>query len=263
MANTFGWPPATTRPSLPASHELANDVGSVARRWVATAYDNLRRAGPERADQVRHILDGYIAPWFGPQTTTVADVSYVMTHGWLLALAGREPVGPDDRQPGPTMAPGASRTDDELSLRQAAATGQVSLTTARRRWRDGELPGAYRDSHGHVRVPEPGAVALREARPAGPLGLGLSQSVIGDALWVLRQVLAFSGSCDAVVGHLAPAAHGSGGASPARSSMIMVMKRSGSWNPRALARMRPMAAFVLSAKPFVNFHSSVASREAR
>jgi integrase len=190
MANTFGWPPATTRPSIPASYALADDVASVARRWAAAAYDDLRRAGPERADQVRSILDGYVVPWFGPQTTTVADVSYVMAHQWLLALAGRGPTGPDDRPLGPAVGEGASRADRSLSLREVAETGQVSLTTARRRWRDGELPGAYRDARGHVRVPEPAAVVRREARPAGPLGL--SQSVIADALWVLRQVLAFS-----------------------------------------------------------------------
>lgn len=190
MANTFGWPPATTRPCVPASRELANDIASVARRWVAAAYDDLRRAGPERADQVRHLIDGYIVPWFGPQTTTVADVSYVMTHGWLLALAGRGPTGADGRHLGPIVGKEASGADGELSLREAAETGQVSLTTARRRWRHGELPGAYRDADGRIRVPEPGAVARRAAGSAGPLGL--SQSVIADALWVLRQVLAFA-----------------------------------------------------------------------
>ena len=56
---------------------------------------------------------------------------------------------------------------------------------------------------------------------------------------------------------------GSWGAMPARSSMIMVMKASGSWKPRALARMRPIDALLDSAIPLVSFHSMVASIEAR
>jgi len=80
MANAFGWPLATTRPAVLADREVTADVASVARRWVVAAYDDLRRAGPERADQVRQILDDHVIPWFGPQTNTVADVSYVMTH---------------------------------------------------------------------------------------------------------------------------------------------------------------------------------------
>ena len=50
---------------------------------------------------------------------------------------------------------------------------------------------------------------------------------------------------------------------PARSSMIMVMKAWGSWKPRALVRMRPMAALLDSAIPLVSFHSMVASIEGR
>lgn len=50
---------------------------------------------------------------------------------------------------------------------------------------------------------------------------------------------------------------------PARSSMIMVMKASESWKPRALVRMRPMAALLDSAMPLVSRHSSVASMEGR
>ena len=57
--------------------------------------------------------------------------------------------------------------------------------------------------------------------------------------------------------------HGSRGAIPARSSMIIVMKAVGSWKPRALARMRPMEALLDSAMPLVSFHSMVASIEGR
>ena len=85
---------------------------------------------------------------------------------------------------------GGSRIGGELSLREVAAMGEVSLATARRRWRDGELTGAYRDAHGHVRVPESAAAAVRKAKPNRPVGL--AHSVVVDALWVLRRVLAFS-----------------------------------------------------------------------
>jgi hypothetical protein len=149
MANNFGWPIATPRPAAPTGPRLADDIASVAHRWVAAAYDDLRRAGPERADQVRRLLDGYVIPWFGPQTTTVADVSYGMTHQWLLAMAGRgrtalnEPPMRTPLPPAGSEGSGPPPTDCQLSLRQAAVAGQVSLSTARRRWRDGELPGAY------------------------------------------------------------------------------------------------------------------------
>ena len=64
------------------------------------------------------------------------------------------------------------------------------MATVRRRWRDGELTGAYRDSHGSVRVPELATAALRRAKRERPVGL--SQAVVSDALWVLRRVLAFA-----------------------------------------------------------------------
>lgn len=65
--------------------------------------------------------------------------------------------------------------------------GGVSLATLRRRWRDGELPSAYRDANGQIRVSEAAAAALAtRERP------GLSQTVIADALWVLRRVLGFA-----------------------------------------------------------------------
>jgi hypothetical protein len=39
--------------------------------------------------------------------------------------------------------------------------------------------------------------------------------------------------------------------------MIIVMKLSGSWNPRAADRIRSVAALFDSEIPFVNFHSRV------
>ena len=50
---------------------------------------------------------------------------------------------------------------------------------------------------------------------------------------------------------------------PAQSSMIMVMKASGLWKPRALVRMRPIDALFDSAMPLVRRHSMVASIEVR
>jgi hypothetical protein len=79
--------------------------------WVAAAYDDLRRAGPDRARQVRRILDGYLLPWFAPQTTTAGEISYFMVHDWLLHLVGRgqgEPAAADPPEPVltvPTRAP--------------------------------------------------------------------------------------------------------------------------------------------------------------
>ena len=72
-----------------AARQFRADVATVSRLWVAAAYDDLRRAGPDRAMQVRRILDGYVVPWFGPQTSTVGDISYFMVHEWLLTLVGR------------------------------------------------------------------------------------------------------------------------------------------------------------------------------
>lgn len=58
------------------ARECRADVASVARMWVAAAYDDLRRAGPDRAVQVRRILDAYVVPWFGPQTASVGEITY-------------------------------------------------------------------------------------------------------------------------------------------------------------------------------------------
>lgn len=158
--------------------------------WVAAAYDDLRRAGPDRAEQVCRILASYVIPWFGPQTGTIVDITYLMVHEWLLTLVGRPRSRPDDRPPVAPVVGGMPGADRELSLQEAAELGEVSLATARRRWRDGELPGAYRDSHGRVRVPERATAVMRRARRERPVGL--SRSVIADALWVLRRVLAFA-----------------------------------------------------------------------
>lgn len=156
---------------------------------MAAAYDDLRRAGPDRARQVRRILDGYVLPWFAPQTSTVGDISYFMVHDWLLHLVGRGQGEPAPSAPAEPLliTVGEGR---ELSLREAAVTARVSVSTVRRRWRDGELVGAHRDTDGRVRIPEATAVAVRRSKRERPVGL--SQSVVADALWVLRRVLAFS-----------------------------------------------------------------------
>jgi integrase len=193
MVNPYGWSGTAHEMSgaatTLAAREVPADVASVARMWVVAAYDDLRRAGPDRAFEVRRILDGYVIPWFGAQTTTVGDISYFMVHEWLLALVGRQRSAPEDDRQVPTLF-GLARTDGELSLREAAEKAEVSLATARRRWRDGEFAGAYRDFHGHIRVPEPTVAALRRARRNRPAGL--SRTVVADALWVLRCVLGFA-----------------------------------------------------------------------
>ena len=50
---------------------------------------------------------------------------------------------------------------------------------------------------------------------------------------------------------------------PARLSMIILMNASGSWKPRAFARMRPIDALFDSEIPLVSFHSMVASIDVR
>lgn len=193
MVNAYRWSPTTSATSdlaaIASRGEVPDDVASVAQMWVAAAYDDLRRAGPDRGIRVRGVLDRYVIPWFGPQTSTVGEITYLMVHEWLLTLVGRQLSGVRDSQPGSEDVE-ASRAKGDLSLREAAEAGDVSLATARRRWRDGELSGAYRDSQGHVRVPELAAVALRRAKRERPVGL--SQPVVADALWVLRRVLAFA-----------------------------------------------------------------------
>lgn len=120
---------------------------------MAATYDDLRRAPLDRAAQARRVLDSYVIPWFGPQTSTVGDVNYYMVHDWLLTLVGRRRGEPDDHQPRIAGAE-VSMPGREISLRETAEMSEVSLVTTRRRWREGELCGAYRDSPGHIRVPE-------------------------------------------------------------------------------------------------------------
>ncbi len=175
---------ATPVPTEPA--KLSPDVASVAKAWMAAAYDDLRRGGPERAERVRRIVDGLLVPWFAPRTTTVADVTYFMAHEWLLHLVGRDPA--TCRAPVPVPSPDEAG-GEEMSLAEAAEAAGVSLPTARRRWRAGLLPGAYRDAAGQVRVPAAavGAIGHILSAPAG-----LSQGYVADALWVLRRVLSFA-----------------------------------------------------------------------
>jgi integrase len=175
----------------PRPAKVQPDVASVARAWMNAAYEDLRRGGPERAERVRRIIDGFLLPWFAPRTTTIADVSYVMAHEWLLHLIGRE----QHALRGSTTPQGSSSTrrsgdgTEELSLVEAARTTGMSLATVRRRWQAGQLPGAYRNAQGHVRVPSKSldAIVAKRRQPTG-----LSRSYVADALWVLRQVLGFA-----------------------------------------------------------------------
>jgi hypothetical protein len=165
------------------------DVASVARAWMNAAYEDLRRGGPERAVRVRRIIDGYLVPWFAPRTTTISDLSYLMAHDWLLHLVGRDRSRTTGRSVVLVPALGLLDSGEELSLSHAAEAAGVSLPTVRRRWRAGQLPGAYRNHTGQVRVPVAAVAAISTKRKAPT---GLSQGYVTDALWVLRRVLAFA-----------------------------------------------------------------------
>ncbi len=156
---------------------------------MAAAYEDLRRGGPERAERVRRIVEGFLVPWFAPRTATIAEITYFMAHEWLLHLVGRDRAQASDTALGPPPAPGRYRDDEELSLAEAARAAGVSLPTARRRWRAGQLPGAYRDPTGCVRVPAAAVSSITTKRRAPA---GLSQSYVADALWVLRRIVAFA-----------------------------------------------------------------------
>ncbi|HVA73042.1 MAG TPA: hypothetical protein VNF71_00575 [Acidimicrobiales bacterium] len=180
-------PRRKTRPT--EAPRLQPDVASLARAWMAAAYEDLRRGGPERAERVRRIVEGFLVPWFAPRTATIADVTYFMAHEWLLHLVGRDRAEVSGTLLGPPPVPGPYRDGEELSLAEAARAAGVSLPTARRRWRAGQLPGAYRDPTGQVRVPAAAAFAITAKRRAPT---GLSQGYVTDALWVLRRILAFA-----------------------------------------------------------------------
>ncbi len=177
--------PAAARPA-----KIQPDVASVAKAWMSAAYEDLRRGGPDRAERVRRIVDGYLVPWFAPRTTTVSDVTYLMAHEWVLRLIGRQQTAVSSTTragllPQSQIDPVAT----ELTLAEAARAAGVSVPTVRRRWRDGRLPGAYRDPLGQIRIPVAALVSITNKK-ASPTGL--SRSYVADALWVLRQVLAFA-----------------------------------------------------------------------
>jgi integrase len=184
--------PGTGRRAEPAAPVIRPDIASVANAWMAAAYEDLRRGGPERAERVRRIVEAYLVPWFAPRTTTVADVTYFMAHEWLLQLVGRTDTQPAAtlRDQAPERAPRTAGEAGEVGLAEAARICGLSLPTLRRRWQDGQLPGAYRDAKGHIRVP---ARALRHVHGArGPKPTGLSKRYVSDALWILRKIMAFA-----------------------------------------------------------------------
>jgi predicted site-specific integrase-resolvase len=181
----------TSTPKTPAPDvRLQGDIASVCKAWTVAAYDDLRRAGPERADQIRHLIETYLVPWFAPRTQSVTDITYFMAHDWLLWLVGRE----KGQTPSGTVRPShrdvSSIGRGEVGLAEAAEICRVSLPTVRRRWQDGLLPGAYRNDHGQVRVPEQALAKIRSKREHQPVAL--SQAVVSEALWILRRVLAFA-----------------------------------------------------------------------
>ncbi|MDA8358319.1 MAG: site-specific integrase [Actinomycetota bacterium] len=184
--------PGTGRRAEPAVPVIRPDIASVANAWMAAAYEDLRRGGPERAERVRRIVEAYLVPWFAPRTTTIADVTYFMAHEWLLQLVGRA-----DTQPAATLRdqaleqlPRTAGAAGEVGLAEAARICGLSLPTLRRRWQDGQLPGAYRDGKGHIRVP---TRVLRHVQGAkGPKPTGLSKRYVSDALWILRKIMAFA-----------------------------------------------------------------------
>jgi integrase len=179
-------PKSLAKPIVPV---IRPDVASVAQAWMTAAYDDLRRGGPERADRVRRIVEAYLVPWFAPRTTSIADVTYPMAHEWLLRLVGRDRPGSTGKVP---VWPASVRSDDRdavLGLADVADAAGVSLPTARRRWRAGQLPGAYLDATGRICVP---AIAVATITTRSKAPVGLSQGYVSDALWVLRRVLAFA-----------------------------------------------------------------------
>jgi integrase len=190
--DSFRTPAPTPRPkpfAKPVVPVIRPDVASVAQAWMTAAYDDLRRGGPERADRVRRIVEAYLVPWFAPRTTSIADVTYPMAHEWLLRLVGRDRPGGTGKVP---KWPSSVRSNDReaaLTLTEVAEAAGVSLPTARRRWRAGQLPGAYLDPTGRICVPA-AAVAAITTRSKAPVGL--SQGYVSDALWVLRRILAFA-----------------------------------------------------------------------
>ena len=170
--------------------KISADIASVANAWMTAAYEDLRRGGPERADSVRRIVEAYVVPWFAPRTETVADVTYSMVHDWLLHLVGRPDKSGSTPSGGPPPRSTTGDTAKEVSLQEAAALCGVSVPTMRRRWRAGELRGAYRDPEGRIRVP---ARALKSVGGSnGSARNGLSKRYVSDALWILRRVLAFA-----------------------------------------------------------------------
>ncbi len=186
-------PTRRPKPAPPQAAKIQPDIASVANAWMNAAYEDLRRGGPDRAERVRRIIDGYLVPWFAPRTATVADVTYYMAHDWLLHLVGRDHDTTTRSAPSTPTSSAGSAADSggtkELTLAEVARLSGMSLATVRRRWRYGELPGAYREPKGHVRVPTSALDAVRNKRHTPT---GLSQRYVADALWVLRRVLGFA-----------------------------------------------------------------------
>jgi hypothetical protein len=98
MVNAYRWSPtnpaASDLAAIASRREVRGDVASVAQMWVAAAYDDLRRAGPDRGIRVRGVLDRYMIPWFGPERLIPRRAVCVVVAfiAGAKALAGAPPV---------------------------------------------------------------------------------------------------------------------------------------------------------------------------
>ena len=140
----------------------------------------------------------------------------------------------------------------ELDCHPSTVSREIDANGGRSRYRP--IRGARRQTRDLTRSQpsKPAADPVLKARVETDLCRGLSPEEVAADLRAEGTRACHEpiyGSSEAFVG--GQAAHGSGGVRPARSSMIILMNASGSWNPRALALMRPIDALFDSASPLV------------
>ena len=111
--------PAPARPEPP---KLQPDVASVAKAWMAAAYEDLRRGGPERAERVRRIVEGYLVPWFAPRPRpSPTSATSWRTSGCSTWSAVTSEARPSAGRPGGRRRQGRHREDGgEVGLAEAA-----------------------------------------------------------------------------------------------------------------------------------------------
>jgi hypothetical protein len=66
-ARSTGRVPRSPAHRPPQAPEARDDITSVAEARTVAVYEDLRRGGPERAERVRRLIEGYIVPWFAPR----------------------------------------------------------------------------------------------------------------------------------------------------------------------------------------------------